>query len=117
MATKAETTDELSEIKARVGVLEKILDRVFDAIAVARTAEKTADKALAMSQEALVIITSGSNQPEVQHDPLMSDAEPVSSMFPAYGLTRTPSKSNYKDDDQAESEMEQAVNGEDEVMI
>ena len=49
----------LNELSIRVGYLEKMLDKALSAIATAAVAEKTADKALAMAQEALVVITSG----------------------------------------------------------
>lgn len=60
-----------SDFEVRLRVLERMFDRVLDAISTSKVAEKTADKALAMAQECLVVVTSQFRQPTPEaSDPL-----------------------------------------------
>lgn len=64
------------ELEARIRVLEKLCERIFDAVADAKVAGKTADKALAMAQEALVVVTS-----QLQQRPAGEPSDPFSDPF------------------------------------
>jgi len=64
---------EQRDLEIRVALLEKMLDRALDSVTTAAVASKTADKALAMAQEALVVVTSAQQQvgppmPEMTED-------------------------------------------------
>lgn len=66
----------LSNLEVRVSALEILVYKMIESLAVAKVAEKTADKALAMAQEALVIITSAKAQePQDNTEDPFADAE------------------------------------------
>lgn len=52
----------VKDLEVRVALLEKMLDKALEAVALASVASKTADKALAMAQEAVVVVTSAQQQ-------------------------------------------------------
>lgn len=51
--------DSYSDLSARVRALELLVDKLMDKMGDAVVAAKTSDKALAMAQEAIAIVTSG----------------------------------------------------------
>lgn len=59
----------VAELKIEIKVLQKLVGIMMDSVADARLASKTADKALAMAQEALVVVTSSSQAQQYQ-DPM-----------------------------------------------
>lgn len=73
----------LSNLEVRVGALEILVYRMVETIATAKIAEKTADKALAMAQEALVIVTSAKSQEvEETEDPFLEASVPPEEATP-----------------------------------
>lgn len=72
--------EKVFDLTVQISVLQKMMDQCLGALAQAKVAEKTADKALAMAQEALVIVTSsnkiddtGFTPSKFQNDLALSD--------------------------------------------
>lgn len=70
-------------LTVKIGVLEKLVEKLMDAARDAGVATKTADKALAMAQEALVVVTSagkggdfGQAAQEEELPPIMPQVNP-----------------------------------------
>lgn len=77
------TKPSMSNLEVRVGALEILVYRMVETIATAKIAEKTADKALAMAQEALVIVTSAKSQEvEDTEDPFLEASIPPEEATP-----------------------------------
>jgi DNA uptake protein ComE-like DNA-binding protein len=77
----------LADLEIKVRVLEKLYDQALQALAKASVAEKTADKALAMAQEALVLVMKPASD--------MGNSEPYEFPFPtAETIARAPKSPN-----------------------
>lgn len=93
----------LFDLEIKVKVLEKLYDQSLQALAKASVAEKTADKALAMAQEALVIVMKpDQNQSSPNFD---FDEAPTLSQ-----TVKVPVRANGPTDDELSAKLEEAEN-------